>query len=63
MIHKPPALNRDDNRDPNIEALKGGGLLITGLHYSLRGPRYGAGLAPLRAEGLVGPLTNILSIC
>ena len=33
MINKPPPLNRDYNRDPNIKALKRGGVIIPGLHY------------------------------
>ena len=32
VINKPPALTRDYNKAPNIWALKGGGLLIMGLH-------------------------------
>ena len=32
LIRKPPPLNRDYNRDPNIEALKRRGLFIMGLH-------------------------------
>ena len=39
MINVPPPLNRDYNRDPNIKALKGGGLLIMGLHD----PKIGVG--------------------
>ena len=34
MIDKPPPLDRDYKRDPNVKALKkGGGLLFTGLDY------------------------------
>ena len=35
LINKPFPLNRDYNRDPSIKALKGGGLFIMGLHYSI----------------------------
>ena len=33
---EPPPLHRDYNLDPNIKSLKGGCLLIMGLHYILR---------------------------
>ena len=32
MINKPPPINGDYNRDPNIQALKRRRLLISGLH-------------------------------
>ena len=35
LINKSPPLNRGYNRDPNIRLLKGGGLLIMGLQYSV----------------------------
>ena len=33
MINEPPPLKRDYKKDPDIKGIKGGGLLIMGLHY------------------------------
>ena len=43
MTNKPPPLNRGYNRDPNIQALKKGGVYSSGVYIRVVAPGLGTG--------------------